>query len=439
MKLSEFKRDWAWIAGWLLVIGLAAWLLVWFSIAERATLTVLGIAVVLVLAVGPTRLSILTSRAARFVAPAVRQRKLLLVLLGFLLAAVPLAATLILLRPSVSEDSDWYDALTWLQVAPLYGLIILLAISLLVWVSRARKRFAVEEVAGIPLFLDAARRHENEKDQKRNDSHTSSGKSLATLLVNELARLRELYAAVDDRAIGPEASRARTGEADGQYLPAPPRLPTIQTADPSALIEPAIATGAKLTVWKFEIPLGMFLSLFNRLLVGPRIAIGMHRDREELVLDARLVGGRRSGSWRVRRELGRPADPVAQAPGMIMELAELIFCDLSVVGSVSDPAARAFLQGLRSYHDSFGLPEESALYLRRATRWFREAAGADAHFHLAHYNLGLVYHARGRHDSAERCFERAILRDPARAEPYYALAKLRYERGRKSGNTRSGG
>ena len=318
---------------------------------------------------------------------------------------------------------EWWGT-NWWSVISVYALLVLL-----LWALRAarqsRKRVVVEE------FVDHTSEQpkpsgEDTNDQqpeparKGTDKQTeAAAKGLSTLLVVELARLRDLYRVVNDQRADPWAV-GNDKEA---------RAATFTTEDDSGFLKSAVSTESRFSVGPLTIPVGTILNLAGRLAQGPRIVGSLHREGERLILTAQRMGGGKSYSWRVDR-----FSPVAQSvdqgdhnlDGMVAELACRMFTDLAERGSDSWRAVRAFSNGLRAYRDCLHTPKDRRLKLKRAEREFTEALAEDNNFDLVYYNLGLVYAELGQHKAAKAAFSEAIARNPKRWEAFYALGRVHH-------------
>ncbi|MDZ7360814.1 MAG: tetratricopeptide repeat protein [candidate division KSB1 bacterium] len=288
------------------------------------------------------------------------------------------------------EKGTWFDA--W-KILSLYVVFVLLW-----WIWRARQRVIVEE------FVDQI-----------SDPPKSITKGLSALLVVELARLRELYREVDEqRAIPTAVGTEKAIDA------------TVNVENVSDFLKDAVSKESKFSLGKLELPVGTIMVLISRLVQGPRLIGGLHRDNTRVILTAQLIGGRRAYSWRVESHTPNGY----QLNEMINEMACRIFTDLALSGAVRWRAVQAFNEGLRSYRDCLRASKERKLKLMQAEKNFINALSEDAKFDLAYYNLGVVYTELPQTHAADRAFSRAIEQNPERWQAYYALALNHYQRGR---------
>src|SRR5205085_11633057 len=147
---------------------------------------------------------------------------------------------------------------------------------------------------------------------------------LATLLVGEIANLRSLYGTVDRRAIATAVQASRPLDA------------TIRVEDVSEFLESAATTESKVSVGPLQIPIGIVLAFFGRLVRGPRLVGGVHVEGATVVLSAQLSQSGALHAWRVDRPLpaGRPAARVDVPHEMVEELACRMFTELALGGPV---------------------------------------------------------------------------------------------------------
>lgn len=313
--------------------------------------------------------------------------------------------------------------------------LVFLALVVLRWLSRARKRVVVES------FVDYTQ-----------DDATAVG-GLSTLLVTELGRLRELYREDPEASIPTAVGVERQG-GFGRGKEAAAFL-TASADDVSDVLEGAVASDARLEVGPARIPIGPLLAVMNRLVRGPRLIGSVHMTESGggPTLTAHLVGGGNPGTWRV--DLGREPSSAEQRKAfldtMVCELACRMFAQLTLGGDVRWKAVGAFNDYLRLYGDSRRTPRDRTGFLKQAQAKLLEAVAEDESFDLAFYNLGVIYtqlaHTevaggrqssevstpvlRGRLEEARReaaklAFLRAIEKNPKRWEAHYALAVTRF-------------
>lgn len=281
----------------------------------------------------------------------------------------------------------------WSQLWSILAIYTLLW--LLWWALQARRSFVVEE------FTNNA-----------GDKFKADIQGLATLLVVRLGKLHELYRTVDEqRAI-------RTSVSESQAIDA-----TIQVEDVSAFLRNAVSASSELSVGPLKIPVGILMSLFGRLVQGPRLIGSVHRNKEGFILTAQIVGGAYSFKWRV--ESLTAEQNAGELVKMVEELAYHIFTDIELQGSVRWQATLAFCEGLRAYRDCLRAPKNRVANLQKAEKQFIKTLTEDTEYDSAYYNLGVVYTELEREEAAERAFDKAIAQNPNSWEAYYALALSR--------------
>jgi tetratricopeptide (TPR) repeat protein len=295
---------------------------------------------------------------------------------------------------------EWWAVLSaqWWTILAIYTLLMLI-----VWAWGARKRVVIED------FIDYT-----------TSPSKGASRGLATLLVVRLAQLQELYRVVDEqRALSTEAKSNQAIDA------------TIKVEDVSNFLTSAISAQSKFSLGPVEIPVGTLMSLFGRLVQGPRILGSLHKDKDVLILTAQRVGYQAAYSWRVeRRLLSSTADPdTYDLDDMVNELALRMFTDLALSGSVRWRATQTFSEGLQYYRDCLRTAEGRQLKLKRAEKKFIETLGEDREFASANYNLGVLYMELKQYRAAEEAFLRAISQQPSSWRGYYALAVCRSKLG----------
>lgn len=255
---------------------------------------------------------------------------------------------------------------------------------------------------------------------------------LANLLLVEISRLGDLFRVVGDRRA------VSSGLAHQSGLDA-----TLSVDDLVENLQGTISAEAKATVGPVTIPLAPLVTLFGKLLQAPRLTGTLHRDGHVLILTAQTARG--GGlSWRVEAA----AAPGEQAPEvvsrMVEELALRIYTDLALGRAVRWQASESFVEGLRCFRACLRTPKDRKFNLKRAEELFLTALAEDEDFPLAYYNLGVVYselrglavaagreeEAKTRLDAAETSFGRAIEKDPARWECYFAFAQTQFRHAR---------
>jgi tetratricopeptide (TPR) repeat protein len=303
------------------------------------------------------------------------------------------------------------------------ALAVWAGLTALLWVVRARKRIVVEEFA------------------------VAGGEEarLAGRLLDELSRIRSLYDRVNHEdssplSVGVKAMEdLKPGVELGQFL-------SVTADDLGATLNDVVATKATVPIVGLQLPIGLLASIFGRLARGPRLRGTLdHTSSGGPTLTVELVGGPNPRRWSV--DGAGPAD----ADAMLAELACRVFNDLSLGGSVSWRASRAFNEYLELL--SQGRSCDRVTNLKRAEGKLLEAVAEDQRFDLAFYNLGIVYSLLadteraaaerseytkpsdrpleayyGRLDAARAAFERASGIDRERTDPVYALAVHRFTR-----------
>ena len=324
----------------------------------------------------------------------------------------------------------WGSAPSWLSFWSLLALAVILAFAVTVW--RARVRMVVEP------FLDYTGAVE---------SSGSGGPSVApavnTLLVAELAALRDLFVAGDDRtAVQTQAGEARPVET------------TLQLQDISEFLSDPATSDSKLSFGPLVVPIGTVLAMLGRLARGPRLSgtVQIVRTAEPngtpsqlATLTAFCSSADGLRSWTVEQVLYDDTGPLFQGSamrGMVKELATRIFADLALSKAHSWRATQCFLEGLTCYRLASESRRDRGLRLQRAERLFAEALGHDDELPLARYNLGVVYSemstdATDRDPAgseryaiaAENAWRAELERSDSEPDVYYALGNLYYSRG----------
>jgi len=292
--------------------------------------------------------------------------------------------------------------------------ILLLVLLFVVWALRARLSIVIED------FSDHTAR-------------TNAANGAAKLLSVELAKMSDVFRVVDERNALP------TAVGEGTPLEAAIRVDSL-----SDVIRNSVTADTKISFAGIEIPVGTGMMLLGRIVQGPRLRCQLHEIGDRLILSAQISGLRHSPSWRLEHAIdsSSPESRDAATHEMIPELATRMFTNLGLRRKVKWRAVRSFLKGLETYRSCLRTPRDRAVKLLDARRYLVEALAEDEDFVLVYYNLGVVYNelariaglagraevAKRHRDAAEAAFERAVQQDPARWEPYYALARLHYER-----------
>lgn len=347
-----------------------------------------------------------------------------------LAVAMPLAVALLLRVLGSDVPVDKYFTVANIALALLF-LVALFGI------SRARHRVVIQP------FIDYTAEEEK----------AVSG--LATLLVTELGRLRELYQEVNELSVPTAVGFERSGGFDRAKDAA--SFLTVSADQGDAVLEGVVASDASIGAGPLRIPLGPLIAMVNRLTRGPRVVGTVHLTEAGggPTLTAQLVGAPRGGTWRVDEETQPQTAEQRQAflDTMVRELACRMFAELALGGEIRWKAVWAFNDYLQLYRDSQRTPRDRARYLKQAQGKLMAAVAEDERFELAYYNLGVIYtHLAEAERNAERlsqdvtsranidrermdvaraeaarsAFTRAADRNPELWQAYYALAVTRF-------------
>src|SRR5262249_29362025 len=180
-------------------------------------------------------------------------------------------------------ERDWHDTfnllalIDWVRVDAPAILVFYVLATALVWAWRSRSRVVVSE------FEDFT-----------GDQSKSVTRGLSTLLVVQLGRLGDLYAAVDyQRAVSTSAGRSRPIDA------------TIRVDDVDESLKGAVGGESPFRLGPLAVRVGSLMALIGRLVQGPRILGSLHTADGRFVLTAQLVGGPRSYRWRIDDAAGK--------------------------------------------------------------------------------------------------------------------------------------
>jgi tetratricopeptide (TPR) repeat protein len=266
-------------------------------------------------------------------------------------------------------------------------------------------------------------------------------RGVATLLVGEVAALRDLYATVDQRTLPTAVQASRPLEA------------AIQVEDVSSILESPAVVESKVSIGPFQVPLGTILAIVGRIARGPRLIGGVHVEQGELVLTAQLASSHKLRGWRVAAPLpttgnGTPK-PVSVPHEMVETLALKMFTDLALDGPVRWQATREFTRALKAIGVCLRTRHDRRQNLLEAERLLIAALGEDERLGYVYYNLGVVYTELRRlaeedrdgvddarplildpqasPAAAEGAFQRQIHLTPDRWEAYYALASTYHD------------
>jgi len=292
--------------------------------------------------------------------------------------------------------------------------ILLLVLLCVVWALRARLSIVIED------FAD------------HTPGKTAAAVGAAKLLSVALAEMSEVFRVVDERNALP------TTVGEGTPLEAAIRVDSL-----SEVIRNSVTADTKISFAGIEIPVGTGMMLFGRIVQGPRLRAQLHETGGRLILSAQISGLRHSPSWRLEQAIDpSTAESRDEATHeMIPQLATRMFTSLGLRRKVKWEAMDLFLKGLNTYRSCLRTPRDRAVKLLAARRDLEKALSEDEDFVLVYYNLGVVYNelsriaglaqregvAKRHRDAAEKAFEMAVQQDPARWEPYYALARIHYE------------
>ncbi|WP_265582410.1 tetratricopeptide repeat protein [Methanofollis aquaemaris] len=281
--------------------------------------------------------------------------------------------------------------------------------------NRARNTLIIEDVQGAEK--------KNEKKEKNSEKKESPNYHL--MLIEELNKIYQIYSDVDkQRPI--KTSMAEKCDITSASL---------RSGSLDNLLNSATLSDLKVSFGSISIPLGLILSLANRLLKGPRLLLSVDQEDETVRLSAVLVSPRNL-SWQVARQIPRAQSddastvrPTKKQPDreilcteMVRELAHRIFTGMTHGKTQRWESTRAFLDGLYYYRKGLRAPKDQIFYLKEAEDKFVEALGYDEGYKFAWYNLGVVYSEMKRYNAAEEAFSRATEIDQTRWEPYYAKA-----------------
>ena len=166
----------------------------------------------------------------------------------------------------------------WETVVPVYAAVLL---GLFVWRSRSRiviDSFVDFTADNVPVTTAPAAREKEgaapgTSKPAAADKVAASG--LSTLLLIELARLIDVYRDVDEaRAVPTTAGVRRAMDA------------TIKVDDVNDLLRTAVSAESRVSLGPFQLPVGTLLSVFAKILQGPRITGSLHRQGDRLMLAA---------------------------------------------------------------------------------------------------------------------------------------------------------
>lgn len=291
--------------------------------------------------------------------------------------------------------------------APTAAICALIVVALLVAARGARTRIVVQEV----------------RDYGRTAPDASKpviAAGAATLLVDELRHLCDHYRGIhESRPNDLDVDRSKPLEA------------TVSIDAFDETLRSAVSKERSITIGGFAVPIGTILGLLGQVCRGPTLAVALHEQDGTRLLTAQLtMPGTAMRRWRVERTPGGPdASATSSVLQMVFELAQSIFVELSLGGSVECDAMRHFVDGLDHYRSSLGSREGRMLRLKAAEDELMRALSKDEDYALVTYNLGVVYNALAAVlrdapylDAAREAFAESIRRNPRHWRSYYALA-----------------
>ena len=322
------------------------------------------------------------------------------------------------------------------QWTPARVLGIVAGVMLVQWFLRARTRVVIEE------FVDYT------------SADAKAVKGLATLLVAELGRLRELYGRVNEQLSIPPSVAVRTQGASSGAEDAGAFL-SVRADDVSEALQGVVASEIRIDVGPVRVPIGPLLSMLGRIARGPRVLGSVHYTDAGggPTLTTQIVGMGGNFTWRVdAAELAERGGHRAFLNPMVSELACRMFTDLTLRRTVRWRAFQAFTRYLDDYWESLRTPMNRASYLKRAEGELLQAVAEDETFDLAYYNLGVIYSQlaeaeiraaesseyirrsdgdpelahRARTEAAIAAFQRALALNRERPEAVYGLAVHKY-------------
>lgn len=171
-----------------------------------------------------------------------------------------------------------------LKVAVLTALL-----AMLYWAYQARRRIV------ILTFTD----YTGDKELE------ASVKGVSAQLLDELARLRDLYRIIDE-ANPKDKEQGETGF-----------KATIAVDDPGQVLKDEVTTDSKVQLGPLAVPIGPILAFVGRLVQGPRLTGSIHKEGGTLVLIGQISGGGQSGNWRADLEDSELQTP--QAPNKALD------------------------------------------------------------------------------------------------------------------------
>ncbi len=314
---------------------------------------------------------------------------------------------------------EWITLLSpdfWVKVFAISSLTFLIY-----WSYKSKKRIVITN------FLN----------QTGDESMKSSVDAISAILLNELAALVRLYSIIDESnpyAPGTQDHSDREKSID----------PNINVSGVGESLKSAVASDSKVKLGILEVPIGAIMSILGMTVEGPRLTGCLAKENDCLSLVANIGGGGIKGNWRISSsDLSEGETPTKdQITHMTRQLAYRIFTDLEKehIGSPRWKAVCHYINGLSAYRETLRTDRDKNIKLLKAEREFLMALGEDKKFLKCYYNLGIIYYALNKPESAFSVLNKAI--DPGQPENflssvYYALAQNHFwMQGRREENAR---
>jgi tetratricopeptide (TPR) repeat protein len=291
---------------------------------------------------------------------------------------------------------------------PLWAMVTLAAFLLFLSMMRARQRTVIQAFA------------------VHDDGVTAvgvNGEAVAHLLAAELSSIRDLYRSVSEQRV--ETAAATGGE------PIESLDVTAAIDDVASYLADVVPADSRLDVGPISLPIGVALTVFARVFRGPRMTGSIHSLSSRLTIIVNFSGPAGQKTWRSTRDISDGASPVSEA---ISELATQMMSDLTFGGAIHWRALLHLNRGLAAYHRSTLSGRRHPQHMREVRDHLSRALAEDQDFGWIYYNLGLAYEQEnaGGDDptranltshAAVRAYERAVVANPGRWEPYFALAR----------------
>ena len=223
----------------------------------------------------------------------------------------------------------------------------------------------------------------------------------ATMLANEIGRIRDLYDSLGNSADS---------------------VINVSLSDLSADLK-NIVDGTKITVLGVSVNIAALTAWLM-----PRAWLsGSFHDvgAGEPVLLASFEGGTHGGkSWRVGAgDIEQIADSRPVGERLVEQLAYRVVTDRGIVGSQSWRAVRLFSKGIGGCRTADrSSAADRAIRLREAETFFLQAIAHDSKFWRCFYHLGFVYRDLHLEEASQTAFGKAINLNPEFGDAYYELA-----------------